>query len=109
MTELRKILGQSAPAASVLTDVYTVGASTQAVISTLTISNRSITDTNFRVSVAQNGAADATKQYIYYDVFIPANDTFATTIGITLNAGDVIRFLSGNGNLSINIFGVELI
>ena len=107
-TETRKILAQSAPIAGILTDIYTVGVSTQSVISTLTVCNKGGMGTSFRVSVAINGAADTNAQYIYYDVFIDAYDTFASTIGITLNAGDVVRMYSANGYLTINLFGVEI-
>lgn len=108
MTETKKILGQSSPSTGVLTDVYTVGAATQAVVSTITICNRGTSLSSFRVSVAQGGAADTTKQYLYYDVPINGNDTFAATLGITLNTGDVVRFQSGSNTLTFNIFGVEI-
>lgn len=108
MAEVRKILGQAAPLATTLTSVYTVPVATQAVVSTIIINNRGNTQTTFRISVAVAGAVDATKQYLYYDVAIPGNDTFAATIGITLAATDVIRAYGGNANLSVNIFGVEI-
>jgi hypothetical protein len=108
MAESRKILGQSATAATTLTDIYTVPAATQSVVSTITVTNRGNTQTTFRISVAIAGAADDPSQYIYYDVIIAGKDTFATTIGVTLGAADVIRGYAGNANLSFNIFGVEI-
>ena len=107
-TEVRKVLDQRAPAATTLTDAYTVPASTQAVISTIMVCNNSSVTTTFRISIAVAGAADTAKQYIYYDVVIPGNDTFAATLGITLGAGDVIREYAGAATLLFNIFGVEL-
>lgn len=107
-TETRKILAQASPSAGISTDVYTVGALTQSVISTLTVCNRGGISTSFRISVAVAGAGLTNSQYLYYDVFIDAYDTFASTIGITLGAGDVVRMYSANGNLTINLFGVEL-
>jgi len=85
-----------------------VGAATQAIISTLTIANRNANYDVFRVSAAISGAMDTSSQYIYYDVSIDGNDTFAATLGITLNSGDVIRMYSLNGSSSINLFGVEI-
>lgn len=108
MSETRKILGQSSPLSGILTDVYTVGVVSQAVVSTITICNRGSSLSSFRVSVSQGGAADNTAQYLYYDVPINGNDTFAATLGITLNSTDVVRFQSGNNNLTFNIFGVEI-
>jgi hypothetical protein len=108
MAETKKVLGQSAPSATILTDVYTVPASRSAVVSTITVCNRGASSTTFRVSVAPSGAADANSQYLYYDVTIPANETFSATIGITLATTDVVRIYAGNANLSMSIFGVEI-
>lgn len=107
-TETRKVLAQASPTIGILTNVYTVAALTQAVISTLTVCNRG-SATNFRISIAINGAVDVASQYIYYDVYIEDQETFASTIGITLGPGDVVRLYSGNGLLTINLFGVEII
>ena len=103
-----KILGQSAPAGATETDVYTVPSSSTAVISTIFVSNRDATDDSFRISVSVDGAATSNEQFIYFDLEITGNDTFATTSGITLSGDDVVRFRSTNGNLSISLFGEEV-
>ena len=107
-TDTLKILGQTALAATTLTDIYTVPAATQTTISTGLVCNRGSTETTFRVSIALAGAADNNKQYLYYDVPIPANDTFAFTLGVSLGAGDIVRAYAGNTNITVNIFGVEI-
>jgi hypothetical protein len=107
MAETRKVLGQSNPAATTLTDAYTVPGATQAVVSSIVVANRGAA-TSFRVSIAIAGAADDNKQYIYYDIAIGANTTFAATLGITLGAADVVRVYATLATLSFNIFGVEL-
>lgn len=108
MAETRKVLGQSKPAATTLTDAYTVPGATQAVVSTITISNQSATATAYRISVAVAGAVDTAAQYIAYDVAIAGNATHALTLGITLGAADVVRVYNTLATLSFNIFGVEL-
>ena len=107
MTITQKVLAQSKPSATTLTDAYTVPALTQATISTITVTNQSATATSFRISVAVAGLADTSKQYLYYDVAIAGNDTFACTFGITLGAADVVRVYATLATLSLNIFGVE--
>jgi hypothetical protein len=107
MATTYKILGQSKPSATTLTAAYTVPALTTATVSTITVANQSATATSFRISVAVNGAADTPAQYLYYDIAISGNNTFATTIGITLGAGDVVRVYNTLATLSFNIFGVE--
>ena len=107
MSVAQKDLGQSKPSAKTLTDIYTVPALTQATVSTITVCNQSATATSFRISVAPAGAADATSQYLYYDVAIAGNDTFACTFGITLATTDKIRVYNTLATLSFSVFGVE--
>ena len=108
MTDTFKVLGQVTPGAGTLTTLYTVPAVTSSTLSTLLAANRSSLPTNFRVSVAVAGAADEAKQYLYYDVPLAANDTFAATLGVTLATTDLVRVRSSNGQVSFNLFGVEV-
>lgn len=103
-----KVLGQSTPSATTLTDLYTVPASTEAIVSTFTVANRAGSAATFRLAVAPAGASNSNEHYIYYDVAIPGNDTFAATIGISLEATDVVRVYASNTNLTFNIFGTEI-
>lgn len=103
-----KILGQSAPSATTSTDLYTVPASTETIVSSLVIANRAATSATYRVSVAANGAALENKQYLVYDGFIQANDTISLTLGITIDATDKIRVYASTGDLSFNAFGTEI-
>lgn len=108
MAETFKVLGQSAPAATTLTPLYTVPALTTATISTLVVCNRSNASVTYRVSVAINGAADTAAQYLFYDVTLTKNNTTTATLGITLGAGDIVRVYGSTANLSFNLFGVEV-
>lgn len=107
MAETRKVLGQSVLPATTLTALYTVPAATQAVVSTIYVCNRS-SSASFRLSVAVAGAVDDPSQYIYYDIPIPSNETFAATVGITIGPTDEIRGYASNSNLTVTIFGVEI-
>ena len=108
MASTYKILGQSNPSATTLTDAYTVPASTQAIVSTIVVANRSATATAFRISCSTNGAADSNEQYIAYDVAIAGNETISFTLGISLGDTDKIRVYATLATLSFSIFGVEL-
>jgi hypothetical protein len=107
MAEILRTLAQSAPGATSLTAIYTVPALTSTVLSSMIVCNRGATATTFRISIAVAGAADATKQYLYYDVPISKNNTFIATIGVTLATTDVVRVYAGNANLSFTLTGVE--
>lgn len=107
MADTYKVLGQSNPAATTLTDVYTVPASTSAIVSTITIANRSATPTSFRIAIRPAGAAIANQHYISYDVPIGANEAIGLTIGVTLATTDVVSVYATLATLSFNVFGVE--
>lgn len=107
MAETYKVLGQSNPAATTLTDAYTVPASTSAVVSSIVVANRGAA-TSYRLSVAINGAADSNEQYIAYDRAIGANEVHTFVLGIGLGDTDKVRVYATLATLSFNIFGVEI-
>ena len=102
-----KVLGQVAPSATTETTLYTVPAATSTVASSLVVTNRGAVADAFRASVSVGGGATATKDYLFYDVPIAANDTFIATIGITLATTDVVRVYAGTTALSFSLFGQE--
>jgi hypothetical protein len=103
-----KVLGQSAPSATTATDVYTVGSGKQAIVSTITVANRSATARTYRIAVRPAGAVLANQHYLAYDVTLAANDTTALTLGITLTATDVVTVYASTTDLSFGIFGSEI-
>lgn len=88
--------------------LYTVPAATSAVISTITVANRSAIAKTYRIAVRPAGATLANSHYIAYDVAIAANDTTALTLGITLAATDVVTVYASTTDLSFGIFGSEI-
>ena len=107
MAENVKVLGQVNMPASTLTPIYLCGSLNGAAISTLYIANRTAGTLHFRVSVAVAAAVDDLKQYIYYDIAIPANETFASTTGISMENGDELRGYADGIGLSFTAFGLE--
>lgn len=103
-----KVLGQSAPSATTDTTLYTVPASTQAVISTITVCNRASTSSTYRIAIRPNGAAIANEHYLVYDVTLGGNATDTYTIGATIDASDVITVRASTANLSFNAYGSEI-
>jgi hypothetical protein len=108
MPQTHKVLGQSNPAATTLTTLYTVPASTSAVVSTLVVCNTAGTATTYRISVRIAGATAALSQHIAYDAALPGNDTATLTLGLTLAATDVISVYAGSANVAFAAFGVEI-
>lgn len=108
MANAYKVLAQSAPSATTATDVYTVPASTEAVISTIIIANRASSPGTYRLSVRPNGAAESTLHFVAYDVPIAANDSVTLTLGVTMDAADVLTAYCSSANMSVNVFGTEI-
>jgi glucose-6-phosphate dehydrogenase assembly protein OpcA len=108
MATTYKVLGQSNPAATTATTLYTVPAATQAVVSSIVISNQTSTAATFRIAIRVAGAALAASQYVAYDVTVAASDSTALTLGITLGATDVITVYGSTATLSFTAFGSEV-
>jgi hypothetical protein len=79
-----KVLAQSAPSATTNTDIYTVGSGKQAIVSTITVCNRSASACTYRIAIRPAGATIANQHYVAYDVTVADNDTTPLTLGITL-------------------------
>jgi glucose-6-phosphate dehydrogenase assembly protein OpcA len=103
-----KVLGQSNPSATTLTTLYTVPAATEAVISTIVIANLTASAATFRIAVRPNGASIANSQYIAYDITVGASDSTALTLGITIDATDVVSVYASTANLTFTAFGSEI-
>ena len=103
-----KVLGQSLHNANTFTDLYTVPAGNSAVISTLNICNTTLSNVTFRIAVRPANVTLAGKHYVAYDVAMPAQDAIALTIGMSLDATDVVTVFSFQGNVAFSLFGTEI-
>jgi len=104
-----KVLGQSAPSTTSNADLYTVPASTSAIVSTLVIANTTTSDATARVFVRVAAAAAAASNAIVYDSNVPANGFITLTLGITLATTDVITVRTGTANaLTFQAFGSQV-
>jgi hypothetical protein len=108
MATVYKVLGQSAPAATTATDVYTVPSLKYAVVSTITVANRATGAATYRISIRPNGDAQADQHYIAYDTPVPAKDSIALTLGVTMGAADVLTVYASTADISFNVFGAEI-
>ena len=109
MASSYKTLGQLDLTTTSLTDLYTVPASTETVVSTVVIANRTASATTFRLAARVDGDPISNSHYLAYDVPVAANDSTTLTLGITLEATDVLTVAAGSANaLSINAFGAEV-
>jgi len=103
-----KVLGQSNPAATTLTTLYTVPASTQAVVSSISIANLTATAATFRIAIRPAGAAITNAHYLGYDITVGASDTTIITVGVTMNTTDVLSVYASTANLVFQAYGSEV-
>jgi len=109
MATTYKVLGQSNPAATTLTTLYTVPASTSTVVSTITVANQAASAATYRIAVRIAAAGISAAQYLAYDVSLPANATDTLTLGVTVAATDVISVYASTATMSFNAFGSEIV
>ena len=103
----KKVLGQSNPSATTATTLYTVPASKEAVVSSISICNLASSSATYRIAVRPAGATLANQHYLAYDVTVGAADTTIITVGITLATTDVITVYASTANLAFSAFGDE--
>lgn len=108
MATTYKVLGQVNPAATTPVSLYVCPTGTQTVISSITICNQGASDGTYRIAVRPDAAPLSVEHYVVFDATAASKTTTAYTIGITLNAADVITVYSSNATTSFNAFGSEI-
>ena len=102
------MLGQVNPSATTATTAYTVPSATETVISTITVANLGAAPATYRIAVRPNGETLANKHYVVYDSSLAPQDTQTLTLGITLDATDVVTVFSSTASMAFNLFGSEI-
>ena len=110
MASSYKVLGQLDLTDATLTTLYTCPAGTETVISTIVIANRRSSADTFRLALRTDGDAISDKHYLAYDVPVAANDSTTLTLGVAMQATDVLSARAGGtaSLLSFNAFGAEV-
>jgi glucose-6-phosphate dehydrogenase assembly protein OpcA len=108
MATAYKVLGQSNPAATTATTLYTVPSATSTVVSTIVIANLAAASATFRISVRPAGGAQTNAMYLAYDVTVGASDSTALTLGITMATTDVLTVYASSATVSFTAFGSEI-
>jgi hypothetical protein len=103
-----KVLGQVNPSATTATTAYTVPSATETVISTITVANIGAAPATYRLAVRPNGEALANKHYVVYDSSVAPQSTDTLTLGITLDATDVVTVYASTATMAFNLFGSEI-
>jgi hypothetical protein len=108
MANAYKILGQIADASANDVALYLVPSSTEAIVSTIIVSNREAATNTFRIATKSDNSAVANTDYVAYDTSIGANDSITLTLGITLQTGAEISVGASDANVTFQAYGTEI-
>ena len=108
MANAYKILGQVADASANDVELYLVPASTEAIVSTIIVTNREAAANTFRIATKSDNSAVADTDYIAFDTSIAANDSITLTLGITLQTGAEISVGASDTNVTFQAYGTEI-
>lgn len=107
MSDAYKCLGQLIGAAAEAA-LYTVPASTQTVLSHVTVCNIASAAKTFRIRHRVAAAADDNKQFLYYDTTVPANETLELLKGHPMATTDILEVYSSDANVIFGAYGLEV-
>jgi hypothetical protein len=109
MAQIYEILGQVSPTANTLTNVFVTGASSSAIVGTITISNLSDANTSYSLVVRPINETLANKHFIVRGGILPARELITITGAVTMNANAILAANTHSGSVSFNAFGVEIV
>jgi hypothetical protein len=92
-------------------NVYTVPAASQAVVSTLTVSNNLTHSGYFSVYIVKSGdsfTSPPDKSIVFNRIGVNSGESYNATLGYTLNAGDRVVVRASHAGMHFNLFGSEL-
>lgn len=108
MASIYKVLGQGKDADTAPVDLYTVPAATQAVISSISICNADSSSHTFDILIRPAGAASAAVHRLAFLAPIAPNDSIILTVGVTLDATDVVTVEASDDEVVFHAYGSEV-
>lgn len=108
MAQSYEILGQVSPTANTLTNVFVTGASSSAIVGTITLHNFSDTNTSYSLVVRPINETIGDKHFIIRGGVLPARELITITGAVTLNSSAILAANTWGGSVSINAYGVEI-
>jgi len=109
MTLTEKRLGAGRYNNTTVNTVYTVPASTTAIIRSIRLCNTSTATATFRLFLVPTGGTADQTTAIYYDVTLGANETLGDDAFHVLVTAGTVQFSNGTANaITITISGAEI-
>jgi hypothetical protein len=102
-------LGATVVVAATDTTLYTVPASTEAIVSEITICNIGASQHTFRLAHVDGAIADvANEDYKYYDATINANSSLILNIGLSMAATETLLVRASHADVVFSCSGIEI-
>jgi hypothetical protein len=90
-------------------NIYTLPASTSAVVSTISVCNTSSTAATFTIGISSTNATYQASGYLIFQASIAGNDTIGLTFGATMDSTTPYIVASSSANtVSFSVFGSEI-
>lgn len=105
-----KVLGQVESTGTITSydTLYTCPSATSAIISSISICNRGVSEATFRLSISNTTTPD-NSEFIAYDTTVGGNDTSFITVGLITDATiNNIMCSSNSASVSFGAFGSEI-
>lgn len=90
------------------TTLYSTGASTRAVLSTISICNTASGSATYRIGIMGSAGTPGATEWLVYDATVGANDTVFITAGITLGTSQFVRVSSSANTVTFRAFVSEI-
>jgi hypothetical protein len=88
--------------------LYTTPAATEAVISSIVITNQASSSVTVRIGMDTTAGTPGASEWLVYDAVVAGNDTVALTLGVTMPASNFIRVSSSANTCNFSAFLSEL-
>jgi hypothetical protein len=88
--------------------LYTTPSATEAVISSIVITNQASSDVTVRIGLDTTAGTPGSDEWLVYDAVIAGNDTVALTLGVTMDASKYLRVSSSANTCNFTAFLSEI-
>ena len=88
--------------------LYSTPAATEAVISSIVITNQSSSAVTVRIGLDTTAGTPGASEWLVYDAAIAGNDTVALTLGVTMDAQKYLRISSSANTCNFSAFLSEI-
>jgi hypothetical protein len=99
---------QGTAAVGTYATLYESPSATEAVISSLVITNQSSSAVTVRIGLDTTAGTPGASEWLVYDAAVAGNDTIALTLGVTLAAENFVRVSSSADTCNFTAFLSEI-